>query len=145
MVAILKQKTEKKQQPDPLDLHLGARLRLRRTVMALTQQQLGEATGLTFQQIQKYENGSNRMSASRLYQLALLLGVTPAFFFDEMPPPVPSDGFGEAAQAPLEDMPKPDTEMLHRRETLELIRAYYSITDVKQRRKIYELIKSMRD
>jgi len=132
--------------PDPVDIHVGGRLRLRRNLIGMSQEQLGKALGLTFQQIQKYERGANRMGASRLHQMAELLRVPIAWFFDELPVAAPRQGFAAAKQEPLEGAPAAeDTEILHRRETLDLIRAYYSITDPKQRRKVFELIKSMSD
>jgi transcriptional regulator with XRE-family HTH domain len=147
MVEVFKTSRKREGQPDPVDIHVGARLRLRRNLTGLSQEQLGKASGLTFQQIQKYEHGANRISASRLYQMARLLDVPVAYFFEEMPleatMPETGPGFGETGQAQIEGMPQSDNEVLHRRETLELIRAYYRITDPKQRRKIYELIKSM--
>lgn len=133
--------------PDPVDVHVGARLRLRRNLMGMSQEQLGKACGLTFQQIQKYERGTNRMGSSRLYQFAKLLDVPVSYFFDdvrmERSNVHPAVGFSEREQSPLEGQGNGDTEMLQRRETLELIRAYYKITDPKTRRKVYELIKSM--
>jgi len=133
--------------PDPIDIHVGARLRLRRNLMGLSQEQLGKSSGLTFQQIQKYERGINRMGASRLFQLAQFLDVPVAYFFEEFIPAstemLGNIGFAETEQAPLGKPPLLEKEMLHRRETLELIRAYYRITDIKQRRKVFELIKSM--
>ncbi|MDP9128029.1 MAG: helix-turn-helix domain-containing protein, partial [Pseudomonadota bacterium] len=71
--------------PDPVDIHVGARLRLRRNLLGLSQEQLGKATGLTFQQIQKYERGTNRMGASRLFQLAQILDVQVSWFFYALP------------------------------------------------------------
>src|SRR5580693_2965074 len=71
--------------PDPIDIHVGGRLRLKRNLAGLSQEQLGKASGLTFQQIQKYERGVNRMGASRIYQIAQILGVSVAWFFEEMP------------------------------------------------------------
>ncbi len=133
--------------PDPVDVHVGARLRLRRNLLGLSQEQLGKAGGLTFQQIQKYERGTNRMGASRLFQFAKLLDVPVSYFFDdvrgERAAIHPSAGFAEIEQTQLEGGPHADAEVLHRRETLELIRAYYRITDKKTRRKVYELVKSM--
>lgn len=133
--------------PDPIDVHVGARLRLRRNILGLSQGQLGEATGLTFQQIQKYERGANRMGASRLFQIARLLGVQVSYFFEQLPieATIPENacGFGETGQAQPEGMPDFDTAVLHSRETIEVIRAYYRISDPKQRRKIFELIKTM--
>jgi len=131
--------------PDPVDVHVGARLRMRRNLVGMSQEQLGKASGLTFQQIQKYERGTNRMGASRLYQLGRLLNVPVAYFFEELAPPGHGNkqGLSDAEQAALDDAPQNDGKILQRRETLELIRAYYRITDAKQRRKVYDLIKSM--
>ena len=130
--------------PDPVDIHVGARLRLRRNLLGMSQEQLGKATGLTFQQIQKYERGANRMGASRLHQLGRLLNVPVAYFFEDLSAPqLQNAGFSNSEQAKLEGAPTNDGEILHRRETLELIRAYYRITDPKQRRTVYNLIKSM--
>ncbi|HEU0117474.1 MAG TPA: helix-turn-helix transcriptional regulator [Alphaproteobacteria bacterium] len=141
------EKTEKRSEsPDPIDIHVGQRLRLRRNLLGMSQEQLGNASDLTFQQIQKYERGANRMGASRLYQLGRLLNVPVAYFFEELPAHLtnPSQqGFSDNKQSPLEGAPSPDNEILQRRETLELIRAYYRITDPKQRRTVYDLIKSM--
>ncbi len=132
--------------PDPIDIHVGARLRLRRNLVGMSQEQLGKASGLTFQQIQKYERGANRMGASRLHQLGRLLNVPVAYFFDELPVDMAQPntaGFRDSGQASLEGAPGNDNQILQRRETLELIRAYYRITDPKQRRTVYNLIKSM--
>jgi len=143
----LSAQTRRTTHPDPVDIHVGARLRLRRNLLGISQEQLGKSSGLTFQQIQKYERGMNRMGASRLFQFAKLLDVPVSYFFDdvrgERAALVPSVGFGEREQAPMEGAPDGDAELLHRRETLELIRAYYRITDPKTRRKVFELIKSM--
>lgn len=140
-------KDKRSSHPDPVDVHVGARLRLRRNLLGLSQEQLAKSCGLTFQQIQKYERGTNRMGSSRLFQFAKLLDVSISYFFDDvraervaMYAPL---GFAEQEQAPLEGLGQPETELLHRRETLELIRAYYRINDSKTRRKVYELIKSM--
>jgi transcriptional regulator with XRE-family HTH domain len=133
-------------EPDPVDKHVGFRLRLRRNLLGLSQGQLGKASGLTFQQIQKYERGANRMGASRLYQLSRLLDVPVSWFFDSMSSEIHAQhavGFGEDKQALLEGAPTPQDEILHRRETVELLRAWYRITDAQQRRKMLGLIKSM--
>jgi transcriptional regulator with XRE-family HTH domain len=143
------QKNElRSENPDPVDIHVGARLRMRRNLVGFSQEQLGKALGLTFQQIQKYERGVNRMGSSRLYQISRLLSVPVSYFFDEMPTERhPQPGFAEEGQAPLDDAPaqhiNTDYDIMRRRETLELIRAYYRIQDHKQRRKVYELIRSM--
>jgi transcriptional regulator with XRE-family HTH domain len=138
--------------PDPVDIHVGSRLRMRRNLVGLSQEQLGKSLGLTFQQIQKYERGINRMGSSRLFQIAKALSVPVAYFFEEIPPAlglVPQAGFAENEQAPLEGAGsaerQADYDILRRRETLELVRAYYRIQDDKQRRKVYQLIRSMSD
>ena len=141
-------KDSRSSHPDPVDVHVGARLRLRRNLLGMSQEQLAKACGLTFQQIQKYERGTNRMGSSRLFQFAKLLDVSISYFFDDVRAdravPYATTGFSDQEQAPLEGVGgHTDNEILHRRETLELIRAYYRITDVKTRRKVYELIKSM--
>jgi len=140
--------------PDPVDVHVGARLRLRRNLIGMSQDQLGKASDLTFQQIQKYERGANRMGASRLFQMARIVGVPVSYFFDGMSPELTSvvigSGLSDAAQAPLEGATGEQTmqsdeeeRVMRRRETMSLIRAYYRIADPKQRRKVYELVKSM--
>jgi len=139
-------KTEDDSGPDPIDIHVGARLRLRRNLIGLSQDHLGKALGLTFQQIQKYERGTNRISASRLYQVACLLKVPVAYFFEELPLGAGQVQIGssDAKQEQLEDaLGIEDAHIFQRRETLELIRAYYRIADPKHRRKIYELVKTM--
>src|ERR1700761_3045610 len=98
-------KAEKPDGPDPIDIHVGARLRLRRNLVGMSQEQLGKASGLTFQQIQKYERGANRMGASRLFQLARLLNTEVVWFFDELPSKMQNGhqpGFAENEQEPLE-------------------------------------------
>src|ERR1700761_8162301 len=118
-------KAEKPDGPDPIDIHVGARLRLRRNLSGMSQEQLGKALGLTFQQIQKYERGTNRMGASRLYQLADTLAIPIQWFFEELQSGAPVRGFSENKQAELDGAPRSDAELdheiLHRRETLELV------------------------
>ncbi len=135
--------------PDPIDVHVGTRLRLRRNLLGLSQEKLSKVCGLTFQQIQKYERGVNRMGASRLYQIAKELDVPVSYFFEEIEgeqkSPCAALGFAENEQNPLSGVAFEGSELLYRREVMELIRAYYKITDSKTRRKVYELIKSMAD
>ena len=131
-----------------IDVHVGARMRQRRTLLGMSQTKLGDAVGLTFQQIQKYERGSNRISSSRLYEFAKVLDVPVSYFFDEMPPnalpgrPMSGrgrkDGYGEAG-TPFEQEKDP----LIKRETLELVRAYYKIREGRVRKRIFEMIKAV--
>ena len=129
--------------PNPVDVHVGGRVRLRRTLLGLSQEKLGEAVGLTFQQIQKYERGANRIGASRLFEFSRILEVPVSFFFDDMPEGQTvvdgriAWGLAEQPQTPLEPDP------LTRRETLELVRAYYRIGDPSVRRRLFELTKSL--
>ena len=130
--------------PSPIDVHVGSRVRLRRTLMGMSQEKLGEALGLTFQQVQKYERGINRIGASRLFDLARVLDVPIGFFFDDMPDAMGGNGMGTrrmAGFAESEDGFEDDT--LHRRETLELVRAYYRISDPAVRKRVFDLIKAM--
>lgn len=139
-------RVEREHRASPIDVHVGSRVRLRRTLLGMSQEKLGEALGLTFQQIQKYERGVNRIGASRLFDLARVLDVPIGFFFDDMSPELggnaatrsraPAFGFAEG-QDGFED------DTLHRRETLELVRAYYRITDPSVRKRVFDLIKTL--
>ncbi len=128
--------------PNPVDVHVGARLRMRRSLLGMSQSTLGEAIGLTFQQVQKYEKGTNRISSSRLYDLARTLDVPVESFFDDMPTAVaassPAQGGDEAKEPPSYE---PDP--MATRETLELVRAYYKIEDVNVRNRLRELANAL--
>src|ERR1700740_3599879 len=112
--------------PNLIDIHVGSRVRLRRNMLGLSQEKLGEAIGLTFQQVQKYERGANRIGASRLMELSSVLDVPVSFFFDENDPcratAIPM-GFEETPQDGF------DSDPMRKRETLDLIGAYYEIKD----------------
>ncbi|HYE51955.1 MAG TPA: helix-turn-helix transcriptional regulator [Azospirillaceae bacterium] len=120
--------------PNPIDIHVGQRLRLRRTLLGLSQETLGEAVGITFQQLQKYERGANRISASRLFNLSQVLGVPVTFFFEELPP----TGLEQAGDGGAQEV-----DSMARRETLELVRAYYRIPEPAVRRRAFELVKAL--
>ncbi len=128
-----------KSSPDPVDIHVGARVRLRRTLLGMSQEKLGKALGLTFQQVQKYERGANRIGSSRLFQLSKILDVPVSFFFDEMTTDTTqkAEGMAEGNKQVFE------VDKLSRRETLELVRAYYKITDPSVRKKIFEMVKAV--
>nr|WP_245579175.1 helix-turn-helix domain-containing protein [Inquilinus limosus] len=121
-------------------MHIGGRIRLRRTLLGYSQAKLASAIGLTFQQIQKYEHGSNRIGASRLHQLSRVLEVPVDFFFEDAPSVagMPVQGLAEEAE-PYDAGPDP----MQRRETLELIRAYYRVEDPATRRRVLDLLKAM--
>jgi transcriptional regulator with XRE-family HTH domain len=138
--------SEKESRPSPIDVHVGTRIRLRRTLLGMSQERLGDSLGLTFQQVQKYERGVNRVGASRLFDLSRVLDVPISFFFDDMPDSL-AQSFGGAPNrrsGGLHDAMDPfGDDTLNRRETLELVRAYYRITDPSVRKRVFDLIKSM--
>jgi transcriptional regulator with XRE-family HTH domain len=129
--------------PNPMDIHVGSRVRLRRMVIGMSQEKLGEKMGLTFQQIQKYEKGTNRIGASRLYQLAQIMDVPVQFFFEDAPLAYATRtasmvaGFAESkTEAFLLDF-------LNSRDGLELNRAFVKITDPKVRKRVVELVRAL--
>ena len=119
--------------PDPVDVHVGARIRTRRLLLGMNQETLANALGLTFQQVQKYEGGSNRVSASRLAEMAEVLGVPIAYFFNDL----------EMAGDPAEAEEAEFREMLQRPDGIELIRWYYAIADPEVRRQFLEMVKTV--
>lgn len=129
--------------PNPVDVHVGSRIRLRRTLLGLSQSKLGAAIGLTFQQVQKYERGTNRVGSSRMYELARVLDVPVEYFFEE----VRSDTAKRARQHMLgraADHAEPgERDPMTRRETLELVRAYYKITNPRIRKRLFEMTKAL--
>lgn len=130
--------------PNPVDVHVGNRVRLRRTLLGLSQEKLGESLGLTFQQVQKYERGANRIGASRLFDLSRVLDVPVAYFFDDMANEVADYSPRQIAFAGMAEEPEPfEADPMTKRETLELVRAYYRITEPSVRRRIFELCKSL--
>lgn len=124
---------------NPVDVHVGSRLRLRRTLLGMSQENLGEAVGLTFQQIQKYERGANRVSASMLHAFTRILGVDHNWFFEDMDKAV--DRAGPRSNVVEIGAATPDP--LARRETLELVRAYYRVKDGRLRKRLFDLIRAM--
>ena len=134
---------EREHRPSPIDAHVGSRVRLRRTLLGMSQEKLGEALGLTFQQVQKYERGVNRIGASRLFDLARVLDVPISFFFDDMPDAVSGNQPARRSYGFAESQEGFEDDTLHRRETLELVRAYYRITDPAVRKRVFDLIKSL--
>ena len=129
--------------PDPIDVHVGSRVRVRRTLLGMSQAKLGAALGLTFQQIQKYERGANRIGSSRLYELSKVLDVPVSFFFDDMPPEVAGGFPGLPAGMTEVQSAAYEADTLAKRETLELVRAYYRIKNEKVRKRVFELAKAI--
>lgn len=132
---------ENKKKPNPIDVHVGSRVRLRRNMLGMSQEKLGEALGITFQQIQKYEKGANRVGASRLQAIANVLNVPVSFFFEDAP--------GEAGEVIRGLSEEGSTayvvDFLNSAEGLQLNRAFVKISDGKVRRKIIDLVKSLTD
>ena len=127
--------------PNPIDNHVGGRVRLRRMMLGMSQEKLAEQLGLTFQQVQKYEKGVNRVGASRLYELSKVLGVGVQFFYDDAPV-----GIGGPAAAPgFAEGPSENhiVDFLNSREGLDLNRAFLRIADPKVRRSVIDLVRSL--
>jgi transcriptional regulator with XRE-family HTH domain len=129
--------------PNPIDVHVGSRIRLRRTLLGISQMALAEAIGLTFQQVQKYEKGANRVSSSRLVDVANALEVSVSHFFEEMTAAVQKQT--PSALMITKQRPEIDQEKdpLATRETLEFVRAYCKITDPAVRKRVFELTKAI--
>ena len=127
-----------KKAPNPIDKHVGSRVRMRRMMLSMSQEKLGDALGLTFQQIQKYEKGTNRIGASRLQQISLILQVPVAFFFEGAPsPPGRPQGLGEAPS------PAYVTDFLSTNDGLALVKAFQRIENAKLRRRIVDLVQQI--
>ena len=127
-----------KKAPNPVDKHVGSRVRMRRMMLSMSQEKLGDALALTFQQVQKYEKGTNRIGASRLQQIALILQVPVSFFFEGAPLP-PGKPYGSG------DAPSPSyvTDFLATTDGLTLVKAFMRIRNAKLRRRIVDLVEEM--
>jgi transcriptional regulator with XRE-family HTH domain len=130
---------ENKKKPNPIDIHVGGRIRLRRNMLGLSQEKLGESLGITFQQIQKYEKGTNRVGASRLQAIASILEVPVAFFFEDAPGGPAAEGLSEESQTTYV------VDFLSSTEGLRLNRAFVRISDPKVRAKIIDLVRALAD
>ena len=134
-----------KKAPNSIDRHVGARIRMRRLMLGLSQQKLADALGLTFQQVQKYENGTNKVGAGRLQQMSRTLQVEPAFFFEGAPAgPIvssagPDSGLAEATS------PAYIADFLATAEGVHLNKAFARITDTRVRRRIIDLVNAIAD
>ncbi len=128
-----------KKVPNPIDRHVGARVRMRRLLVSMSQERLGEALGITFQQIQKYEKGANRIGASRLQQIAKILGVPVEFFFEGAPSGdiVMAVGFGELPQSNFV------SDFMATSEGVQLTRAFVRISDAQVRRRLIDLVEAL--
>ncbi len=127
--------------PNPVDVHVGGRVRQRRLLLGMSQTNLGDALGLTFQQVQKFERGTNRIGSSRIFHLSQILDVSIEYFFDDMPADVAASSPAQwrgRAKKPASDQLDPRAK----RETLQLVRAYYRIPDSKVRKCLFRLTKA---
>jgi len=127
-----------KKRPNPIDVHVGSRIRLRRNMLGFSQERLGESLGITFQQIQKYEKGTNRVGASRLQAIASILNTPVSFFFEGAP-----DEDGTNAGKLAEEGSPYVADFLSSSEGIQLNRAFVKIADPKVRRKILDLVKAL--
>ena len=129
----------KKKTPNPIDVHVGSRIRLRRTMIGMSQEKLGESLGITFQQVQKYEKGTNRVGASRLQNISAILNVPVSYFFEDAPGgDASAGGFEENSASQV-------VNFLSTTEGLQLNRAFVKVSDPKVRRRIIELVRSLAD
>jgi transcriptional regulator with XRE-family HTH domain len=129
-----------KKAPNPIDKHVGSRVRMRRMMLGMSQEKLGNALGLTFQQVQKYEKGTNRIGASRLQQISQILQVPVSFFFDGAPAAAAgprTEGMGEAPS------PAYVSDFLATSDGLALTKAFMRIADSKLRRRIVDLVEQI--
>lgn len=128
-----------KKTPNPIDKHVGSRVRMRRMMLGMSQEKLGERLGLTFQQVQKYEKGTNRIGASRLQQISAILSVPVSFFFEGAPSGevTPTGGFQETQAASYV------ADFLSTSEGLALNRSFIKIRDARVRRKVVDLVKAI--
>jgi len=128
-----------KRAPNPIDKHVGSRIRMQRLLLHMSQQALAGELGLTFQQVQKYEKGANRVGASRLQQIASALKVTPAFFFEGIPA-----GPDEKRHGAREPMPEFISDFLASADGLALVKAFMRIADAKLRRSLVTFVEEIR-
>ena len=129
-----------KKVPNPIDSHVGSRVRMRRMMLGMSQEKLGDALGLTFQQVQKYEKGANRIGASRLQQISQILQVSVSFFFEGVPSPRTDQRPDGMAEAPS---PAYVSDFLATSDGLALTKAFVRITDAKLRRRIVDLVEQI--
>ncbi len=130
---------DNKKKPNPIDIHVGSRVRLRRNMLGMSQEKLGEKLGITFQQVQKYEKGTNRVGASRLQAIASILEAPVSFFFDDAPGQNSGQPQGLSEDSPTSYV----VDFISSAEGLQLNRAFVRINDPKLRRKIIDLVRTI--
>ena len=128
-----------KEAPDPIDIHVGQRLKARRVGLRISQSEIGKALGVTFQQIQKYENGANRIGASNLYRLAKALDVEVSYFFEDLDSPRNIKSLSDQPATPFEHDPMTQPE------SIKLVHNYFRIASADVRARVFQLVKSIAD
>ena len=131
--------------PDPVDVHVGGRVKLRRTLLGFSQEELADAVGVTFQQVQKYERGTNRMGASRIFDMSTVLDVPVSYFYQDMPKEIEARNSADSTppSESFETSNDPELSLYTKRETLELVRYYFQIPDKNIRTELMDLIRSL--
>ena len=132
--------------PDPIDIHVGKRIKLRRTLLHISQEQLASDIGVTFQQVQKYESGHNRVSASRLFDISRVLNCPISYFFEDIGPETTGDRSmpgARAAEGAAEEAVGFDADPMQRTETLELVRSYWRLHNADLRKNVLELLSNI--
>eukprot|EP01012_Entosiphon_sulcatum_P025106 TRINITY_DN30375_c0_g1_i1.p1 TRINITY_DN30375_c0_g1~~TRINITY_DN30375_c0_g1_i1.p1 ORF type:complete len:160 (+),score=16.30 TRINITY_DN30375_c0_g1_i1:264-743(+) len=132
--------------PDPIDIHVGKRIKLRRTLLHISQEQLASDIGVTFQQVQKYESGHNRVSASRLFDISRVLNCPISYFFEDIGPETTGDRSMPGARANegvAEEAVGFDADPMQRTETLELVRSYWRLHNAELRKNVLELLSNI--
>jgi transcriptional regulator with XRE-family HTH domain len=135
----MRRRTIKDDGPDPIDRYVGSRVRARRVGIRLSQTKLGEAIGVTFQQVQKYENGTNRIGASNLFKIAKTLGVDVAYFFEGVQE-IADSMLADAPEAPLAGVKE---DPLTSRDAIELMHNYYRVKDANVRKRLAQFVKTL--
>jgi len=128
-----------KEVPDPIDTHVGQRLKARRVGLRISQSEIGKALDVTFQQIQKYENGANRIGASNLYRLAQALNVEVSYFFEDLPSATKIKSLSDQPAASFEHDPMTQPE------SIKLVHNYFRIFSPGVRGRVFQLVKSIAD
>ncbi len=147
----VEKKKKTKGLPDFVDKHVGKQLKNRRSLLGISQEKLADAVGVTFQQVQKYERSANRISASRLYNFSKVLEVSIDYFYDGLDlsgkKSTAASGMSDNAQEDFGSAPvKSDTlpeDVMNKKETLDLVRTYYSVNDQKKRKEMLKFLKTM--
>lgn len=142
IIAMSQSKRKTKGSPDKVDVHVGQRLRVRRSLLGMSQEKLAEAVGITFQQIQKYERGTNRVSAGRLFQFSKILDIPVSYFYEQLAAEgAVNQGLSDNGQEGFGGV----EDIMQKKETLDLVRVYYSIDDEDVRKEMIRFMKSMAD